>query len=90
MLKVADTMYGIEAFEYYDLKFCGVQTVFTIDMIGALYDPLFVRKNFPNETPEKIEFWIEMYLKERRDKLARVAGIDPEQLEKTHTNRPKM
>lgn len=94
LIKVADTIYGIEAFEYYDLKFFGVQTVFVTDMIGVIYDSLFVRKNFPNETPKKIEFWVEMYLKERikerRDKLARIAGLDPEQLEKTPTNRPKM
>lgn len=78
--KVAETMYGIEAFEHYDLKVWGVETVYETDVVAKLRDPLFLQKNFSDEIPKNIEFWIELYHKERRDNLARLAGLDPEQM----------
>lgn len=93
MMVVADTPYGIETFEYFNLKVFDFNyvPVNANEFISGI-EVLLLETNSDEEIPKPLSEWIDLYHKERRDKLARVAGIDPQEFDAPTTtpNRPKM
>ena len=85
---VAKTAYGIEVFEYYKLKPYRVEYTPETDVVSFVKEVFLVQKDSIDAIPRTLDLWIKMY---HREKLAKIAGLDPEQMEETTpSTHPKM